>query len=299
MTTGAAQISVVVPTVDRVALLERCLRGLAGQVGVTFEVIVVGGYDAGIAALVETWKGRLRLRFLQSRVPGASVKRNVGWSVARTPLVAFTDDDCEPAPGWLKSIVCAFADPTVDLVQGAVAAHPDDGDVSGIFARTIEVCTETPTYPNANLAYRRSVLERADGYDNHLSAGEDTDLAWRVLESGSRARFVPEALVWHAVRPVDFRAHLRSLPRWASLPAVVRRHPQLRALVHRRWFWKDTHPVAWLGLLGLATGIRQPAALAFVLPHVLRRRHPGLIVSDWAECLVMAAGSLRHRSVLL
>jgi hypothetical protein len=40
-------------------------------------------------------------------------------------------------------------------------------------------------------------------------------------------------------------------------------------------------------------------ALALVLPHVRRRRHPALIVSDWAECCVMAAGSLRHRNVLL
>ena len=46
----------------------------------------------------------------------------------------------------------------VDLVQGAVAAHPDDGDVGGVFARTIEVSAATATYPNANLAYRRSAL---------------------------------------------------------------------------------------------------------------------------------------------
>ena len=52
-------------------------------------------------------------------------------------------------------------------------------------------------------------------------------------------------------------------------------------------------------LAGLAAGTRYPVALALVLPHVRRRRHPGLLVSDWAECLVMAAGSLRHGCVLL
>jgi glycosyltransferase involved in cell wall biosynthesis len=296
---AAPAVSVVVPTVNRVALLDRCLRGLAGQEGVPFEVIVVGGDDPQIAAVAESWKGQLSLRFLRSVVPGAGVKRNVGWSVARAPIVAFTDDDCEPAPGWLKSIVSAFTDPAIDLVQGAVAAHPDDGDVSGVFARTIEVSAPTQTYPNANLAFRRTMLERVDGYDSTLRAGEDTDLVWRVLESGSRAQFVPEALVWHAVRPVTFGSHLRSLPRWSSLPAVVRRHPQLRDVAHRRWFWKDSHPTAWLALIGLLAARRYPASLALVLPHVRRRRHMGLIVSDWAECLVMAAGSVRHRSVLL
>jgi glycosyltransferase involved in cell wall biosynthesis len=295
----APAISVVVPTVDRVALLERCLRGLAAQDGTAYELLVVTGDNPAIHRLLDAWRHRLPLRPLTSANPGAAAKRNLGWRAAQAPLIAFTDDDCEPGPGWLKALTASFDSPAVDLVQGAVAPRPEDGAVGGRFARTIEVTAETLTYPNANLCYRRTALERAGGYDERLTAGEDTDLAWRVRESGGQTRFAPEALVWHAVRTVGFGDHLRSLPRWSTLPAVVRAHPQLRELTHRRVFWKDTHPAAWLALLGLTAATRHPAALALALPHLRRRRHPAVLVSDWAECLVMGAGSIRHRSVLL
>ncbi len=293
------QVSVVVPTVNRVRLLERCLDGLAAQEDVRFEVLVVHDGNPGILALLEVWKHHLPLRPIRISARGASAKRNAGWRHARAPIIAFTDDDCEPASGWLSEALPAFDDPDVTMVQGRVLAHPCDHTVEGRYARTIEVTAPLATYPNANLIYRVSALEAAGGYDEGLNSGEDTDLAWRVLACGGRAAFVDSALVWHAVRRVDFVAHLRSLPRWRSLPEVVRRHPELRSLAHRKVFWKDTHPKAWLSLAGLALGAVHPAALALMGPHLAARRHPGLMVSDWTECLVMAAGSVRSGAVLL
>jgi cellulose synthase/poly-beta-1,6-N-acetylglucosamine synthase-like glycosyltransferase len=292
-------VSVVIPTVDRVDLLERCLRGLAAQCDIDFEVLVVHDGNPEIVTLLERWAHTLPLRALQIEARGAAAKRNAGWREARAPIIAFTDDDCEPAPGWLREAAPSLADAGTALVQGKVLAHPDDTRVTGLYARTIEVTGPLQTFPNANLFYRRSSLAAVDGYDERLRAGEDTDLAWRILALGGRPVFLDSALVWHAVRPVDFAAHLRSLPRWSSLPEVLRRHPQLRVLGHRRYFWKDTHPRAWLSLFALLLAFRQPAALLLALPHLRARRHPSLIVSDWAECLVMAAGSLRWKAVLL
>jgi GT2 family glycosyltransferase len=292
-------ISVVVPTVDRVALLERCLRGLSRQRDVSYEVIVVHDGHPGILELLDEWQDRLPLRVIPTGAKGASAKRNEGWRAAGADLVAFTDDDCEPSAHWLSQLIRGFADPRVELVQGMVLPHPSDADVGGIFARTIEVSRPTVTYPNANLGYRWEALSRVGGYDDRLSAGEDTDLAWRVLESGGQPEFVREALVWHAVRPVDLRAHVKSLPRWASLAEVVRRHPDLRSQAYRRIFWKRSHVLAWLALAGLAAAPLNPRSLLLVLPHLVERRHPALIVTDWAECAVLAAGSLRARSLLL
>jgi GT2 family glycosyltransferase len=295
----APAVSVVVPTVDRVKLLERCLRGLSEQEGVSFEVIVVHDGHPGIVSLLNQWWEKLPLRPLQIQAKGAAAKRNAGWRAAQAPVIAFTDDDCEPAPDWLSQALPALDDGATSLLQGKVLAHPDDSHITGRYARTVEVTGPIPTYPNANLFYRRESLEAAGGYDEKLSSGEDTDLAYRVLALGGEARYLDSSLVWHAVRPVDFLGQLRSLPRWSALPEVVRRHPQLRVMAHRRYFWKDTHPKAWLALIGLVLGIRRPAALLLTVPHVRARRHPGLLVSDWTECVVMAAGSLRWKAILL
>lgn len=300
------EVSVVIPTVDRVALLERCLLGLEQPQGADFEVIVVHDGDRAVTALLGRWRDRLPLRELRIDERGAVPKRNAGWNVATSPVIAFTDDDCAPAPGWLGAALRALG-PGVDLVQGRVAPHPNDAHVRGVFARTVEVPGPSDLYANANLVYRRTALERVGGFDPAFwGGGEDTDLAWRVLGSGGTAAFAEDALVWHAVRPAGLRRHLRSLPRWATLALVLRRHPHLRNHLHRRLFWKRSHPTALLGLLGLALTPLDRRASVLVLPLVVRRvRAEGpldgaqLAIADMAEVLVVLAGSVRYRTVLL
>ena len=284
-------VTVVVPTVDRVELLRRCLRGLEGA-----DVLVVHDGDAGVAALLS----ELGVRSLQIAERGVSAKRNAGWRAATSEWVAFTDDDCEPAPGWLAAATAASA----DLVAGPVRPHPEDR-AQGFWARTVH-SEEPGLYPGCNLVVRRTRLEQVGGFDVSLHGGEDTDLAWRVRESGASVAWADEAVVWHAVREVAFVEQLRSLPRWAGLALVVKRHPQLRALAHRRWFWKSSHPRALLALLGFALAPLNLWSVVLALPLLVSsvrraglRRGLQVVVNDLVETVVMVVGSVRHRSLLL
>lgn len=296
----------VVPTVDRVALLDRCLAGLARPQDADFEVIVVHDGHPGVAAVVDRWGDRLPVRRLTISERSAAAKRNAGWRAAEADVIAFTDDDCQPGAGWLGAALAELG-PEIDLVQGRVEPHPDDAHVTGPFARTLQVSEASDTYPNANLVYRRRALERVGGFDEAFwGGGEDTDLAWRVIESGGGVAFAPAALVHHAVRPAGLTAHLRSLPRWATLALVLRRHPSLRRLLHRRLFWKRSHPLALLALIGLVSVPFDARLAALALPLLVRRaRQSGLsdgvqlAVADLAEVLVVLAGSVRYRTVLL
>jgi glycosyltransferase involved in cell wall biosynthesis len=73
------RISVVVPTVDRVELLARTLRGLAAQDIDDFEVIVVHDGHVDIKTLLHQWKRRLPLQTIETFERGAVPKRNAGW----------------------------------------------------------------------------------------------------------------------------------------------------------------------------------------------------------------------------
>jgi GT2 family glycosyltransferase len=306
--TNQPQVSVVVPTVDRVELLARTLRGLAAQDGTDFEAIVVHDGDPRVVALLDEWRDRLPLRPIGIAERGSVAKRNAGWRAGLAPIVAFTDDDCEPAPGWLKAALDAFKhDASVDLVQGRVDPHPDDAAVGGIFRRTVTVQSHYEGYPNANLVYRRTALERVGGYDDaYWGAGEDADLAFRVLESGGGVAYVDDALVWHAVRAVGFVEHLQSLPRWANAPLTMKRHAQLRPLVHHRIFWKPSHTTGALALAGLLLLPFNWRGLALIAPHAVRRvRGNGvrngaqLAVADVAEVAVTVAGAIRYRTLFI
>lgn len=295
-------VSVVVPTVDRVELLTRCLSALAAQTLAADEVIVVFDGNPAVERLLEQWQGRLPLRCVEIRETGASAKRNAGWRAAQHHLVAFTDDDCAPAPGWVAALVAADG----DLLAGPVAAHPDDSATASVFGRTIEIGSPGPYFPAANLAVTRTLLARVGGFDTALAAGEDTDLAWRVQEAGGTVAWVDDALVHHAIRPRTFPEHLGSLWRWRDLALVVRRHPSLRSTLPAGIFWKASHPLALVALVGGVASLRQPAAALLAAPLLVRRwRERGprfgtqVAVADVAEVVVVLAGSAKHRTVLL
>src|SRR5437764_14081766 len=97
-------VSVVIPTRDRGRELLSCLRAIAAAeqpVGGT-EVVVVndGGapLDAGVLAAAADG---VMLVLLDQPGAGPAAARNRGATAAGGRVLAFTDDDCEPATGWL------------------------------------------------------------------------------------------------------------------------------------------------------------------------------------------------------
>jgi len=68
-----------------------------------------------------------RVHYVQSTERGKGAALNTGLAMARTEIVACTDDDCIVAADWLDSMAAAFAGrPQVAIVFGAVAPVPHD-----------------------------------------------------------------------------------------------------------------------------------------------------------------------------
>lgn len=323
--TPAPRVSVVCSTYDRAELVARLLRSLGDQTlppGDLEVVVVDNGSSDGTSTVLERLAHdvHFRLRFVRhARNRGAAGGRNTGWRVAAAPVVAFTDDDCVPEPGWLERGLAALegAEPRTFAV-GRTRPDPDEEHwLLRPFSRSMSV-EEPRFFETCNIFYRREDLEVLGGFDERFGiGGEDTDLALRLLDDGGRVRWAPDAVVRHHVRPPSFRANLREARRWVDLPRVLRRHPGRRAeLVHRRWFWKRAHPptVVAIAAVAVAAGRRSPVPLAagvWWLWHRLvtepacpgpRRRVlalPGTFAIDATEVATMVRGSVRHRTVLL
>ena len=317
-------VSVVIPTRGRAELLPGVLEALEAQRGVgPFEVVVVD--DASTDATpreLERLQGTSTIRLVvrrQARQRGPAAARNVGWRAAGAPLIAFTDDDCRPAPDWLAGLVRNLAD--ADLVQGCTLPDPTQMWQVRPFSRTIITDKEWGFYETCNVAYRKEALERVGGFDEGFRRpfGEDTDLAWRVKDTGGRSVFESDAIVYHAVWPQSFLDHLRDLPRREGIVRVLSRNPKLRRQLPRRWFWEPSHPPALVAAAGLAllAAKRSRAttliAVGLLAPYVRHRlkvqrrgspwRQPVVIpeslVADLVEIGVLATASVRYRTVLL
>lgn len=326
------EASVVIATHDRPDLLTHLLDALAGQTGCAFEVVVVddASVDAGaVEAVVKEAEPRFPggLTFVrQEQNQGPAAARNRGWRTARGPVVVFTDDDCAPAgPAWLATLVAGTAD--AEIVQGRTLPRPDQWEGRGPFTRSLWIDRESGLYETCNIAYSRELLDQLGGFDESYGViggapawGEDTDLAWRGKGRGARTSFALDALVYCHVHPSDYHAYLRDIPRRSGLVRAVADHPGVREHFPLRSLLHPTHAWVLLSAASLAGGGRRHwwarlglAAIGIapwlwyrlrVSPYACRRRNllPVLAlgyVADAAETAVMAAASVRYRTLFL
>ncbi len=246
------ELAVVVATHNRRERLVALLDGLAAQtIGPErFEVVVVddGSSDGSASVLAaESERNRLTLKVIGRPWPGGPARaRDEGWRASDASLVAFTDDDCVPEPEWLEAgLAAAEANPGA-IVQGRTRPAPAELDRMGPFSRTIDVPDLDPAFQTCNVFYPREVLERVDGFDidgfDRAPGGEDSDLAWRAIESGATTAFARDAVVQHAVSDLGPIGKLRVAARWTTPMLSYARHPELRkAHFEVGIFWKGTH----------------------------------------------------------
>lgn len=314
-------VSVVVPTRDRPELLERLVRSLLAQDHPSFEVIVVDdGSDEPPDRVLErvcgpAEAGRLRLLRLDEN-RGPATARNLGWRSAMSPLIAFIDDDCVATPSWLHAL-CNAAAPDV-IVQGRTTP---DGDMrsASAWAKSQNINRVTMRFETCNLLIPKDVLERLNGFDERFpaAAGEDTDLGFRAIESGSRVVFAPDAHVRHVIWNRSFPDHLRDRRRWADTALVVKKHPRIREELPLRFLYRRAHGVVLVGVPFAVTLAFTPlrwlvpvGGAAWVVAYTVKRgarygaaraaqRSVETLVSAMWEVGLFARSSIRFRTFVL
>jgi len=295
------------------------LNALEEQTLDPFEVVVVHDYDPATTARIlddHPLAGRLRHHAIAPGTGSPARQRNLGWRDARAPLVAFTDDDCRPEPGWLEGLL-AVAEPNPGrVVQGGTRPDPLEHDVlAAPHVRTLEVDPPGRFAQTCNILYPRELLERLGGFDEVAVTGEDLDLSLRARAAGAPVVAAPGAVVNHAIEALTLPGMVRSAFKWQYLAYVLSKHPGLRRECVLGVFWEPEHLEVLLALAGAAGALRRPPLALLALPWLRRagrRRGPGLTerivaaaelpgqaVQELAEVATMAAGSARFRTFVL
>ncbi|MFC2154047.1 glycosyltransferase family 2 protein [Candidatus Altiarchaeota archaeon] len=200
--------SVVVPTYNRLGMLQECLQSLEEQSlhKKDFEVIVVddGSKDA-TPRFLEEWgsRDRKRHRYFAQKNMGVASARNNGIKAAKGEIVCFLDDDCIATEKWLEKIMEGFVDEKIGGVGGDIVSHKSDSlleqyaEETGLLrqSRFIELFIVT-----ANAAYLRKILREINGFDEEFLVGQDVELGLRVRRAGYKLSYKPEAVVFHKHR---------------------------------------------------------------------------------------------------
>ncbi len=238
------QISIIMPTHNRSALLQHTLGALARQTvsPEAFEVVLVAdGCRDDTLAVAQSLELPYRFTVIDQFESGAAAARNRGSAAAAAPLLLFLDDDMEAAPGMVAAHLAAHE------------AHPG-GVVLGYFPlveplglsvfqqsnkRWWDNLFNAWSQPDHRFTFRdfctgnvslpRDVFERAEGFDIrfHDKAGEDHDLGFRLLQQGVRFHFAREAASSHRDVPSLANSFRRAAAEGRGHVLLAQKHPAI------------------------------------------------------------------------
>ncbi len=223
-----ANISIIIATKGRKQGLQKLFGSLGrldGCLEAQPEIIVVNNADDGaaeqaVSALIEEFRdglGEVRcLREKDAVSPRPKCRgHNFAIREARGSILAFIDDDVEVTPGWLKAVRGFFSRHPYDAMQGAILVPPafqEDKEFYKVWNRyrTIPYINYGPeimeiyTLTGPNMVIKKEVFDRVGFFDERLGPGrsgmsEDVEFAQRMLSSGKRIGYEPNAAVYHEV----------------------------------------------------------------------------------------------------
>ena len=308
-------VTVVVTVKDRRERMLRCVDAVLAQDHPSFEFVVVDNEsrDGSYEAVQERAAGaRVPMR-VERAVGSIGTVHNVGARLAQGEIIAFTDSDCIPTPGWLSAGTRPFAaNPGVGIVQGRTV--PEPGVQRGPWHLTIEVPEFSGRYEGCNLFVRAEAFAESDGFlESVRHFWSDTVLGRGIVRRGWLTGFAPDALVHHDVTHPGMAWYVRNRAlRYGDLAAAVKADPTMRDdVLWNRWFLRPESAATALAAGGLLAARRRPTlALMAAAPYLALRGPQGLTpgdvkataekaVVDAAILADMVRGSVRNRTLVL
>jgi len=210
-------VSIVVPVHNQLGYTLRCLRSvLAHTTDVSYEVII--GNDRSDGAILD----------ILNSVPGIRITSNTGATgfvsncnqaakLARGKYILFLNNDTEPRPGWLSSLIEIFdrfpdtgavgskliyADNSLQEAGGIIwndatgwnfGKHDSEDKPEYNYVKEVDFCS------GASLLVDRALFEKLGAFSPEFEPAyyEDVDLAFKIRAAGRKVYYQPKSVVVH------------------------------------------------------------------------------------------------------
>jgi glycosyltransferase involved in cell wall biosynthesis len=221
------ELTVCICTHNRPRYVRDCLEGLRGQTVPRdrFSVLIVDSGSPPVAAAeLATLAAEYDARLQRVDQPGVSAARNAGAWSARSPYIAYIDDDAIPAADWVERILAAINRPgrRPALIGGRILPKWEvplpawwPASLLGLLT-IIEVEGEgeyrTPALPpslepyGANMVVHVLSLIAVGGFAGAagrmgtvLLSDEEVQLAWTLQDQGHSVRYDSRIVVHHQI----------------------------------------------------------------------------------------------------
>lgn len=184
------KIAVIMPCYNYAHYIAEAIGSLKSQSYKDFVCLIVndGSTDNSEEVIMREISGDGRFVYVRTENGGLSRARNFGMSQTDSKYVLFFDPDDKLSPSYIENAV-RFLErhPDFDVYYGNAEFFFDDGT---------SIPWNLPPYSYGNLLngnmiysaciYRRSMYERAGGYDESMDAYEDWEFLIRALNGGRK-----------------------------------------------------------------------------------------------------------------
>lgn len=210
------RVNVIIPAFNEEQVIQDCIRALKTQTYSNFKVLIIDDRSTDKTRSIIQSQVDSKIELLEFGKVGPGRARNLAAKHADADLLVFTDADCVPKPDWIEQLVKGFESEQVGSTGGPQVMHSSSNNFQRKLERLFKVLSfgidfYKPTKneicftrhnPLCNVAYRRRIFEKLEGFREDLFPGEDVELDLRVKNLGYSITYNPQAVVEHH-RPED------------------------------------------------------------------------------------------------
>ena len=247
--------SVVVPTYNRLPILQKCLAALENQtITQTYEVVVVddGSSDGTVEFLQSHTDEFPHVRLLLQNHEGAAIARNTGIDAAKGEIIVFIDSDLVVTPVFLESHAQSLKGKERFFTYGLVINTSNFDDPTSEKVKITDI--SNAFFATGNVAISKHWLIEAGKFDTSFRqyGWEDLELGVRLKNLGLKLIKCPEAVGyhWHPAFTIDKMQRMLDVEEQRGRMSIVfyQKHPtwEVKLMIQKTWL----HLALW-GILTL------------------------------------------------
>ena len=204
--------SIIIPLYNRPGEIDELLASLCEQTNRQFEVIIVeDGSVVSSETVVEKYRDKLTMTYIEKDNSGPGLSRNAGAEKAIYDYLVFFDSDCIIPPNYIENVSRFLSGQYADAYGGPDAALPTFTTVQKAinYAMTSFFTTGGirggkksmgQFHPRSfNLGVSKEAFNALGGFGK-MRFGEDIDFSLRLLNNGFQTALITDAYVWHKRR---------------------------------------------------------------------------------------------------
>ncbi|MFZ4556447.1 MAG: glycosyltransferase family 2 protein [Pseudanabaena sp.] len=271
--------SIIIPTYNRLLILQKCLQAMEAQdFSQSYEIVVIddGSTDGTVEFLQNHTSDFPHVRLFEQNHEGAAIARNTGIDLAQGETIVFIDSDLVVTPVFLSAHAKALGNSDRAFTYGLVINTNNFENPTSAQVKIQDI--STAFFATGNVAIAKHWLLEAGKFDPSFRqyGWEDLELGVRLKNLGLKLIKCPEAVGyhWHPAFTIDQLPRLVDVEMQRGRMGVVfyKKHPtwEVRMMIQMTWF----HVILW-GILSLG-GLLNERSLRPLLSWLCDRGKPQL-----------------------